>query len=267
VTDLSLSVLGARGSRSAPGTAFQRYGGHTTAFTVSGGGTTLLLDCGTGLVGATELDSTYWWVFLTHYHSDHLDGLRSFQPLYEEGRKFTFYGHHPDGMSVEEAIGGTFRPPFFPVAIEDTPSTKEYVELGPDPLVVGGIEVSHARLHHPQGVVGYRFSYDGGSIVVATDHEAGNEAADAALRKLAWGADVLVHDSQYTPQDYERHRGWGHSTWEDAVVMAIDAEVSSLVLTSHAPGRTDDEIDDIVSRAQERFTQVSAAREGMVITL
>jgi ribonuclease BN (tRNA processing enzyme) len=102
--------------------------------------------------------------------------------------------------------------------------------------------------------------------VVATDHETGNEAADAALKALAWSADVLVHDSQYTPQDYEEHRGWGHSTWEDAVVMATDAEVNSLVLTSHAPGRTDDEIDDIVGRAQERFAQVSAAREGMVIT-
>ncbi len=248
------------------GDDYARYGGSTSSFTVSAGKTLLLVDCGTALVKAADLDMSHWPVFMTHYHFDHLQGLQFFRPFYEKGNSFTFYGHHPEGMDLEEAIASTFKPPFFPVAVEDTKSTKEYVELEESQLMVGGIEISHARLHHPQGVVGYRFTHEGSSIVLASDHEAGDLGADAALRELADGTDVLVHDAQYTPEDYEPHRGWGHSTWEDAVAVAEAVGAKSLVLTSHDPWRTDDEIDAIVERARTRFPDVRAAHEGMVIT-
>ena len=266
MADFSLTVLGARGSMPVSGDAFARYGGSTSSFTVTAGEMVLLVDCGTALVKAADFDMRHWQVFMTHYHFDHLQGLQFFRPFYEEGNSFTFYGHHPEGMSLQEAIATNFKPPFFPVAVEETQSTKQYVELDEGPLTVGGVDISHARLHHPQGVVGYRFSHEGSSIVLASDHEAGDLASDAALKRLAQGADVLIHDAQYTPEDYKPHRGWGHSTWEDAVTMAEQAGVNSLVLTSHDPWRTDDQIDAIVERARARFPDVVAAHEGLVIT-
>jgi phosphoribosyl 1,2-cyclic phosphodiesterase len=247
------------------GDAFTRYGGRTTAFAVTAEETSLILDCGTGLVAVADRAATEWHVLLTHYHSDHLQGLQFFEPLFRPGVSFTFYGHRPENMSLRSAIAGYFEPPFFPVTLDETASTKRFVELGSGPISIGSIEVAHSRLNHPQQATAYRLSRGGSSIVVATDHEAGDPKADGALIELAGDADVLVHDAQYTPDDYEAHRGWGHSTWEDAVKAATAAGAGRLVLTSHDPWRSDDEIDSIVAEAQDHFPHVAAAREGMVI--
>ena len=249
------------------GEPFARYGGRTTAFAFDAGDTTLILDCGTGVVAVAGRDTADWHMILTHYHSDHLQGLQFFEPLFRPGVSFTFYGHPPDNMSLQDAIAGFFEPPFFPVTLDETPSLKSFVEIGREPLSIGAIEVAHSRLNHPQRATAYRLSHGGASIVVATDHEAGDAATDSALIGLAAGADVLIHDAQYTPEDYQEHRGWGHSTWEDAVATAAAAGVGSLVLTSHDPWRSDDEIDSIVGEARARFHAVVAAYEGMVLEI
>ena len=186
--------------------------------------------------------------------------------MFAAGNDFTFHGMPPEGMSLADAIAATFEPPFFPVALADTPSTHSFVELEPGPRRIGDIAIDVVPLHHPHGVAGFRFAHDDSSIVIATDHEAGATDGDAALLELAAGADVLIHDAQYTPDDYEAHRGWGHSTWEDAVIAAESAQVGRLVLTSHDPSRTDDDIEDIVVAARRRFPLVEAAHEGMVVS-
>ena len=249
------------------GRDFNRFGGRTTSFVISAGETTVILDAGTGITAAAGLGTGgHWDILLSHYHHDHLQGLQFFAPVFAAGNAFTYRGLPPEGMSLANAIAATFEPPFFPVALADTPSTHSFVELEPGSFRLGDLSIDLAKLHHPQGVAGYRFSHDDYSIVVATDHEAGDPDGDAALEKLAAGADVLIHDAQYTPEDYEAHRGWGHSTWEDAVVAAEAAGVGRLVLTSHDPSRTDEDIEDIVTAARRRFPLVEAAHQGMVIS-
>jgi len=140
-------------------------------------------------------------------------------------------------------------------------------ELSAGAIDAWGLRVTPEGLHHPQGAMAYRIDGPERSIVIATDHEAGS-AADADLLELARGADVLIHDSQYTPEEYaSRKVGWGHSTWEDAAAVAEAAGVGQLVLTSHDPDRTDEEVDGIVTKARERFPNTEGAWEGLTLPL
>lgn len=252
---------------SGPGT--ERYGGHTTSFTLAGDDIpTILFDCGTGLARIGDaFDTDTFHVFITHYHLDHLQGLQFFEPLYESGVRFVFHGFSPDGLSVQQAIEGMSQEPWFPVPLMETPSSKEFVAFDDGRCALGPVTISSATLHHPQGVNGYRIDYGATSLVLATDHEAGDAAADARLLELADGVDVLVHDAQYRPDELPFHLGWGHSTWEDAVEMARRSSAASLVLTSHDPAHSDEDIDRIVASAAERFPGVVAAYEGLEIPL
>lgn len=254
------------------GPATNRYGGHTLCIDIdTGDHHRVIVDGGTGITAlADQLDvppeGIDFHLFLTHYHWDHIQGLVFFPPLYAEGNRFTFYGHNPEGMTVRESIEGALRPPWFPISIVDTPSPKAYVDVEEGPFQIGDLLIRTAALHHPQGVTAYRIDHGENSVVLATDYERGDPVADAALRRLAQGADVLIHDAQYTPDEYPtRYIGWGHSTRHHAVQAAIDAEVGRLVLISHDPMRTDDQVDAIVEMARREFPATEAALEGMQI--
>jgi phosphoribosyl 1,2-cyclic phosphodiesterase len=268
-----LTFRGVRGSMPVSGVETARYGGHTMCIDVPGSaGSRVLIDAGTGITALHQDPScdgiTEYHVFLTHYHWDHIQGLLFFRPLFEPSSSFTFYGHRWDGMSIQQALEGALRPPWFPVSITETPARKQFVSIGSNEFEIGDLTFASAPLHHPQGVTAYRVTGPNRSLVVATDCERGDPTADASLRSLAEGADVLVHDAQYIPVEYERqYRGWGHSTWTQAVDAARDAGVAHLVLVSHDPARTDEEIDAIVANARESFPNTSAAFEGMQIRL
>lgn len=269
-----LVIHGVRGSTPVGGQETARYGGHTICMSVDDGeGRVLILDLGTGLRGLQarlpERTAGYHFdVFLTHYHWDHLQGLPFFRPLYDPANSFTFYGFGWEGMGVEELIAGTFQPPWFPVSLADTAAEKRYVALVGDTIHVGELAVSWTRLKHPQGVTAYRIDGPATSVVVATDHEAGDPEFDEALYDLGRGADVLIHDAQYTDGEYELHyEGWGHSTWTHAVDAAREIGVSRLVLISHDPSHGDDAVDAIVQEARNEFAHLDAAFEGMAIPL
>jgi phosphoribosyl 1,2-cyclic phosphodiesterase len=269
-----LTIHGARGSTPVSGAPFLRYGGSTIAMSVQTGPSRyLILDCGTGIVALGDgLDSAggcEFDVLLTHYHWDHIQGLPFFAPLYDPASSFTFHGSPWNDLDLEALIAGTFGPPWFPVALAETKAAKRYVELSGESIAVGPLRVRWARLHHPQGVTAYRIDGPNASVVVATDHEAGVTAdTDRALTILARGADVLIHDAQYTDGEYElHHEGWGHSTWRQAVSAASVAGVGRLVLISHDPGRTDEGVDSIVGQARIEFPGTEAAYEGMAISL
>ncbi|MFQ5947569.1 MAG: MBL fold metallo-hydrolase [Acidimicrobiia bacterium] len=274
-TAFTLTIRGVRGSMAVGGVATQRYGGSTICLDVDPGlHRRIVIDCGTGIRSlAGDLpdpgpDGIHFSVFMTHYHWDHLQGLPFFRPLYDARHSFTFYGYPWDGRGVEEVIAGAVAPPWFPVSLGETPSTKSFVELGGDPITVGDVTVTYTRLHHPQGVTAYRLDHGDRSIALATDTEAGDPAADAALRELATGVDVLIHDAQYLPEEQEgQYRGWGHSTWRHAVAAARASGSGRLILMSHDPDRSDAEIDAMVERARREFPSLEAAYEGMEIEL
>lgn len=267
-----LVVRGATGSTPASGPGRVRYGGHTTCFTVDAiPDEPIIVDAGTGLAFAEDLimhRPTHYHVLLTHFHLDHLLGLQTFRPFFSPEHRFTFYGFAPDREQLRNAIAGVFADPWFPVQLDDIPSHLDFILLDGSPLWLGPVLVNVARLHHPQGVTAFRLTHGRRSVVIATDHEAGQAGVDALLVEFAIGADVLIHDAQYTPEEHESYyNGWGHSTWKDAVRIAAAADVDRLVLTSHDPFRTDDEIDEIVALARRDFRNVEAAYEGLAIPM
>lgn len=269
---LSLTVRGCRGSMAVSGERYRRYGGNTTCFEVEVEPRHhLVVDCGTGLRSlqqevADDPDRRYT-IFLTHYHWDHIQGLPVFRPLFDSGAVIEFRGPESEGRAVDEALRPVFRPPWWPVRLDEASARLTFTGLA-GPVRVGPVTVTHELLTHPQGVASYRIDGPTRSVVIATDHEAGDSEADARLTRLTEGADVLVHDAQYTPQEHGTIRkGWGHSTWETAVRAAQDAGVRRLVLTSHDPDRSDEAVDSIRAEARSRFPHTDAAYEGMTIPL
>lgn len=264
---------GARGSVPVSGPQFHRYGGATTCFEIeSQENHRLLIDAGTGALALNqELNGqpTRFTILLTHLHWDHTLALPFFAPLYSPQNTFDFYGHRtPDGMSIEDALEAVMQPPWFPVSFRSAGAVKRFHHLDGRPFTIDDIHITHAQLYHPQGVTGYRLERHGVALVIATDVEHGDSASDEALLKLAAGADALIYDSQYHPDEHAAFRkGWGHSTWAAAADLAREAGVQRLFLTSHDPGRTDDQVDDIVARAREIFPGTEAISEGMKIRI
>ena len=267
----ALTVAGCRGSMCVSGEQYRRYGGNTTCFFAEVEPRHhLVVDAGTG-IRSLQHDLTgeaprRFSLFFTHYHWDHLQGLPAFLPLYDPAITIDIHAAAIDGRPPREIIRGVLQPPWWPVSIDEARATLRYHVLD-GPVSVGDITVTHAALSHPQGVVGYRLE-GRRDVVVATDHESGDTAADGRLRDLARGAAVLIHDAQYTPEERRRsRRGWGHSDWEGATAAARSADVGRLVLTSHDPDRSDDQVDTIRGLARSRFPKTDAAFEGMTIPL
>jgi phosphoribosyl 1,2-cyclic phosphodiesterase len=271
VSNRALVVEGARGSMSVAGPDFRRYGGHTTCFSVEvSPGHHLVFDCGTGLQNLQKRlppgEPREFTVFLTHYHWDHIQGLPMFSALNDPRNRFTFHGPGHEKRPVQDLLGGVLRPPWFPVTLDERPAGIVYRDLE-GPIEVGGLLITPIPLRHPQGCVGYRVDGER-SVMIATDHEAGDAGVDEHLAGVAGGVDVVLHDGQYTEEEYRIGRqGWGHSTWVGAVDAAVAAGAGRLVVTSHDPTRSDDEVDEIVKQARGRFPLTSAAHPGMRIPL
>ena len=267
----AFTVLGARGSMAVSGPRFLRYGGDTSCYHVElEPGHHLVIDAGTGLrhleavLGPPPLHFT---VLFTHYHLDHLQGLPVFAPLYERANRFDFLGARNGGMGPAEALYLLLRAPLFPVPYDEVPARCRFADLGAL-LEVGSLLVKCLPLRHPGGAMGVRLTGEAGSVVLASDHEAGDERMDAALAAFASGADVLLHDSQYTLDQVQGlHAGWGHSACQAAAAAAERAGVRHLVLTSHDPERSDDEVDALVARVRTRFPSTEAARPGLSFPL
>ncbi|MDH3194073.1 MAG: MBL fold metallo-hydrolase [Acidimicrobiia bacterium] len=271
-----LHFWGVRGSMPVGGAETARYGGHTPCITVDGGGRShIVLDAGTGIhrfqktLADPGPDGWDFHVLFTHFHLDHIIGLPFFKPLFDARNRFTFYGYPYDGRPVDEVVHGILAPPWFPVALADVPASQTFIELTGEPLSIAGIDIQPDQLEHPQGVAAFRLMGPERSVVLATDYERGvSTHLDARLDRLASGVDVLIHDAQYTPEEYvAEHKGWGHSTWEMAVESATAAGAKELILMSHDPDRSDEEVDALVEAARQSGFPIRAAYEGLSLDI
>ena len=262
---LTIRCRGVRGSIPTPARDCLRHGGNTPCVEVRAGDDLLILDAGTGIrqLGLDLPPGANIHLFLSHFHWDHLQGLPYFAPLYDPTANITVYSSAPIER-LHDALAAQMSAPFFPIAFADVPARLHFIELR-EPLLVGDTEVLPIPLQHPQGATGYRIRRAGRTLVYATDHEPGDSGIDAGLLEAARGADLLLIDAYYTPEEYEQHRGWGHGTWQHAAQLARQAGVEQLGLFHHAPTRTDSELDAIVDQARRIFPNTFAAAEDHTI--
>ena len=270
--DLTVRFLGVRGSIATPG-ADKTAGGNTACVEVCAGDTRIILDAGTGLrtLGDERMAKAgngiarHSTILLSHLHWDHVAGLPFFTPIYVPGHRVEIASGPNGVMPHDEAIRSLFRAPFFPVdyaTLQDQISTRE---LRPnEKFTIGDITITMAKLNPPDPVYGFRLEHGGQSIVYATDTEHFS-CVDPTLKKLAAGADILIYDSQYTPEEYPAKVGWGHSTWLAGSELARAAGVPQLVLFHHDPNRTDAQLAAIEAEAARNLPGTVAAREGMVL--
>jgi ribonuclease BN (tRNA processing enzyme) len=220
-------------------------------------------------------------IFLTHAHWDHIQGLPFFGPIFQRGNHFTIWGAKALQTSIDRVVRDQMSPVVFPVAFEELAARIDFSELSEERRKGTGYEVQAIGVRHPGGALGYRFADGNGrgeALVYISDNELNPSARyDSSptwreeLVRFTHGAKVLVHDTMYTVEEYDHHRGWGHSTYHDAVELALEAEVETLVLFHHKPERTDEDVDRRLEEcraiAAQRGAplQVIAAAEGLTL--
>ena len=226
----------------------------------------LVLDAGSGLVGLGEMLGHRRRpvpILLTHYHWDHTQGLPFFSPFFQSGWMPSIWAPVLVKAVSLEWVQTIFAAPYFPVPFEQLPSRPTVTLVRPGWFEVGGFRVLAQPLSHPGGAFAYRIHGASGDVVYATDHEFGSSIVDAELRKFCANASALISDAHFTPDELPRHRGWGHSCWEQVAKFASTCDIGQVWLFHHKPGRTDHELARIESDARRLFAATTAAREGL----
>jgi phosphoribosyl 1,2-cyclic phosphodiesterase len=266
-----------------------RYGGNTSCVEVRlDDGTLIIFDAGTGIraLGQALLAQggpVRAYLFLSHAHWDHIQGLPFFTPAYVAGTELTILGPEHGPLTLEKIVTGQMRSPYFPIPMHAMAAKIKFVKLGEGSVVnlPNGVTVEAAVVNHPGCTLGYRLTDNGKVLAYTTDNEPfGAAAASRHLVKpsrhlqLVRDAELLIQDAQYTPQEYSPHRiGWGHSTYIDALQIAQQAHVKRLILFHHDPSHSDAEVDAIVAQCQAQVAQQGltieclGAAEGAVLVL
>ncbi len=274
---MKLRVWGARGSVPTPGPETMRYGGNTSCVQVTlSDGTELVLDAGTGIrplgLALPETDRPLH-ILLTHLHLDHIQGLMFFAPMFRPDQEVANYG--PSAPSAPEAsqrdrLARYMTQPLTPIEIRERPCHLSVREAEPTAGRSGSATIRAASVTHRGPTLGYRITDGGHTLVYMPDHEPGlgtplEELEDEWVSglDLARGADVLVHDAQYTDEEYPRHLGWGHSSQADLLTFARRAGAARLVAFHHDPLHTDDVLDAMAADALARWEAAGGAPGGL----
>ena len=266
---------GVRGSTPTPQAENLRYGGNTSCVEVRSGNQIYIFDCGTGFrnLGKSMEQQANGkalsaHIFLSHFHWDHIQGIPFFAPLYENAKNEFVFHSSSRTRGLQRTLEEQMSDPFFPVNMNEMAAKRRYVDIDEGRTELNGSVVRSMWLNHPQGCLGFRLEAEGKVLVYATDNEPGDALFDQNVRKLAEGADLLIYDAQYLPEEYEaRKRGWGHSHWREAINVVTQSGAKELVLFHHDPDHTDECIDSVVTKARDYYPKVRAAAEGMEITL
>lgn len=265
--DFRLIVWGARGSRQVSDMDKQRYGGDTSCFEVRAGDRSIMIDCGSGALtleddliarGVCDLD-----LLLTHSHLDHVMGLPFFRLCYMNERQVRVHiGHLEKGVRGDRPFQALFDPLLFPVPVKTLKAMRVNRFYPPEKLALGPFDVETIALNHPGGAVGYRIHFADKSIALITDHEHGDAAIDGAVIGFCRDVDILLIDAMYTDEEYVSKAGWGHATPQAAIEIARAAGAKKVVLSHHAPWRTDADLDALITRLRPSFSDLHAAAAG-----
>lgn len=282
----TIRMWGARGSTPAPGGTTAGFGGNTSCVEIRVGTRSLIFDAGTGIrvLGKNLLergpeDPLDAHIFLTHFHWDHIQGFPFFAPLYQEGTCLTILGPEQQGVDIQSLFAGQMGPIYFPVPFHQVAAQTSFTHLPVGTWEEEDVKVHSFRMRHPSVTFGYRVEAQGRSICYIPDNElVGGDYPTSPgwrgeLERFVKGADVLFHDAMFTDDEYRNRVGWGHSTYRQALDLALTAGVKRLAFFHHDPDRTDVELDRIVSdyrrelREEGHPLHLEAAREGSEIRL
>jgi phosphoribosyl 1,2-cyclic phosphodiesterase len=252
-----IRVWGCRGSIAAPGLDTARYGGNTSCIEVRlDDGTLIVLDAGTGArgLGAALLDAPAERIdlLLTHLHVDHVEGLTAFEPIWRPDTDLHIWGPSSPVVSLDDRLATYFSPPLFPLHLSEVPASCTFHDAPDGEREIGGAVVRSDSIQHQGPTVGYRIEADGKVLTYLTDHEPalGTDLETAPQDwisgfALAIDSDLLIHDCQYTPQEYENRFGFGHSSTQHAATFARRAGAERVVLFHHDPMHTDEELESM----------------------
>jgi phosphoribosyl 1,2-cyclic phosphodiesterase len=266
---MRITLWGTRGSLAVPEAKTARYGGDTSCVEVRGSdGTVLVLDAGTGIrqlnaslpKALKRID-----VLLTHLHMDHIQGLGFFRPLYDPMREVHLWGPPSLTLDLRTRLRRYLSPPLFPVYLHELPCKLQLHEVPGADFEVGEFHVSSELVCHPGPTVGFRISSADGTLAYLPDHEpalgidfplSGNWTSGYSV---AADVDVLIHDAQYTAEEYPEHVGWGHSSLQHALEFAALARVKHLVPFHHDPAHNDEDLDRLMAVA------IAAAKPAFIV--
>ncbi len=274
-----ITFYGTRGSTPVCESGFQEFGGNTTCVAVSGrkeGESVLIFDAGTGIrkLGKELISKNFSpgnKIFLTfsHFHWDHIQGFPFFAPAYDSNKEIEFFiigDDAPEIHDFKEILAKQMESTYFPIGIDDMGANFTFTVNKGDRVTFDGGQIVVNKHKHPGGAYGYRLETEGKVFVYCTDIEHGS-TLDLSVIDFCKNADVLVHDAQYTPEELPNHKGWGHSSWEQAIEVAEAANVKQLYLTHHDPEHNDNFLRKVEQQCQQRFPNCFLAREGQEVVI
>jgi phosphoribosyl 1,2-cyclic phosphodiesterase len=269
---MRIKVWGARGSIPAPGPETMRYGGNTSCVEVTlSDGSTLILDAGTGIrnlgLALPRVEHPIH-ILLTHLHLDHIQGLMFFAPAFRPESEIIIWGPASPEASLRDRIARYISAPLAPVEVRELPSLVSFKEAEPLEWEIGSAKVHAQAVNHRGPTLGYRIEDNGSTLCYIPDHEPGLGASLAELDEdwisgfeLARGASLLIHDCQYTDQEYPNHLGWGHSPLSDALAFGHRVAAQRLLLFHHDPLHSDDFLDSFCGDVTAGWEQLGGQPE------
>ncbi len=277
---MKVTFWGTRGSLPSPRPGTTRYGGNTSCVEVrSGDGSVLLLDAGSGIHRLADFGAATGRVdvLLTHLHMDHILGLGFFGALFQPDLEVHIWGPPSTTLDLRARLSRYLSPPLFPVRLTDLPCKLVLHDAPRGTFDLPSASVTADLVCHPGPTLGYRIEADGATLTYIPDHEPalGDRAFLASPEwtsgfPLMAGVDLLIHDSQYTDEEYPARVGWGHCTIRDTMALAEAAGVGTLAPFHHDPSHNDVQLDRLFSAAveeQDWSFEFSPAREGTTLTL
>ncbi|MCH6200981.1 MBL fold metallo-hydrolase [Aquiflexum sp. LQ15W] len=275
---MKIAIKGVRGSipTSSPETSF--FGGHTSCVTVKEGDWQLILDGGSGIQKVSSPEGTDRVdILLTHLHMDHIQGLGFFNPLFDPSKEVHIWAPASATQSLRVRLNRYLSPPLFPVHIRDLPCKLTLHDISNSSFEIGPFSIVSRFVIHPGPTVGFRVTCGGAVMAYIPDHEPAlgpkgllNEAKWISGFDLAENADLLLHDAQFTQEEYMGRIGWGHSCMEDSIRLAEFTGVKKLLMTHHDPLHSNSKLKEFLALLKSKHTgqlDFDLAREGIEIEL